>query len=84
MQKPRLYALSTCVHCKNTKKFLDKLGIDYEAVHVDLLQGKEREDAVRKIKECNPDLSFPTLVVDKLEKYLEWIKGFFPSAGCDF
>jgi glutaredoxin-like protein NrdH len=65
MQKPRLYALSTCIHCKNTKKFLDKQGIDYEAVHVDLLQGEEREEAVREIKEYNPDLSFPTLIVDR-------------------
>jgi len=23
-------------------------------------------------------------ITDKLKEYLEWIKGFFPSAGCDF
>ncbi|MFO7817754.1 MAG: glutaredoxin family protein [Thermodesulfobacteriota bacterium] len=62
MAKPRLYALSTCVHCKNTKEFLDKNNIDYDCVHVDLLQGEEREHTIREIKKYNPDLSFPTLV----------------------
>ncbi len=64
-QKPRLYALSTCIHCKNTKKFLEKHAIDYDCIHVDLLQGEDREKAVEDIKLYNPNLSFPTLVVDE-------------------
>ncbi|MFP4167883.1 MAG: glutaredoxin family protein [Desulfonatronovibrionaceae bacterium] len=65
MSKPRLYALSTCIHCKNTKKLLDSLGVDCETVDVDLLQGEEREEVVQEVKKYNPDLSFPTLVVDE-------------------
>ena len=63
-KKVYVYALSTCVHCKNTKKFLEEEGIDYDHVDVDQLTGDEREKVVNEIKEYNPKLSFPTLVVD--------------------
>ncbi|MFP4236461.1 MAG: glutaredoxin family protein [Desulfonatronovibrio sp.] len=59
-----LYALSTCIHCKNTKKFLDKNNIDYDYVYVDKLSGEEREKTVEEVKKYNPKISFPTLVVD--------------------
>ncbi|KUJ96420.1 MAG: Glutaredoxin [Desulfonauticus sp. 38_4375] len=58
-----LFALSTCIHCKNTKKFLDQKKVDYDCIYVDLLEGEEREKAIEEIKKYNPDLSFPTLVV---------------------
>ena len=35
----QLYALSTCVWCKKTKQLLDQMGVEYEFVEVDLLQG---------------------------------------------
>jgi glutaredoxin-like protein NrdH len=58
-----LYALTTCGHCRNTKKFLDKCGIDYDCVNVDQTKGEEREELVKKVKEVNPRLTFPTLVI---------------------
>ena len=58
-----LYALTTCGHCRNTKKFLDKCGIDYECVNVDQTQGDERKEMIAKVKEVNPKLTFPTLVI---------------------
>ncbi len=58
-----LYALSTCVHCTNTKKFLQEKGIDFDHVDVDQLSGEEKERIVEEVKKYNPKLSFPTLVV---------------------
>ncbi|MFO8033295.1 MAG: glutaredoxin family protein [Desulfohalobiaceae bacterium] len=57
-----LYALSTCIHCKRTKEFLDQLGIEYDVVYVDRLAGEERNQAIEEVKKFNPALSFPTLV----------------------
>ncbi len=58
-----LYALSTCVHCKNTKKFLDEKGVDYDYTYVDRLSGDERQQAIDEVKKNNPNLSFPTLLI---------------------
>ena len=38
----KIYSLSTCSHCKSTKKFLSECAIKYEFVDVDLLEGVER------------------------------------------
>lgn len=59
-----LYALSTCVWCKMTKKLLTELGVAYDYAFVDLLQGTEQDEAIREVKIVNPSGSFPTLVVD--------------------
>ncbi len=59
-----LYALSTCIHCKNTKKFLDEKNIEYDFVYVDKLTGEEREKTIEQVKKYNPKASFPTIIVD--------------------
>lgn len=59
----KLYALSTCGHCKTTKRFLDELDVDYDATEVDLTSGDERKALVEEIKQLNPGLTFPTLVI---------------------
>lgn len=59
-----LYALSTCVWCKKTKKLLTELGIAYDYVFVDLLDNIEREEAKKEVEKWNPRGSFPTIVVD--------------------
>ncbi|MFH0889457.1 MAG: glutaredoxin family protein [Planctomycetota bacterium] len=61
----RLYALSTCVWCRKTKDFLNKMSIDYYYIDVDGLQGKERQEVVNDIMRFNPQCSFPTMVVNK-------------------
>lgn len=58
-----LYALTTCSHCKSTKKLLDENHIQYDCMEVDLTQGDEREAAVEQVKKYNPSCTFPTLVV---------------------
>lgn len=62
--KVMLYALSTCIWCKKTKQFLTDLGVEYDYVFVDLLQGEERENTMALIEKWNPDCSFPTVVIN--------------------
>ena len=61
-KKIKLYALSTCIHCKHTKEFLNEKNVDYECIDVDTLQGEERKKVIEEVREHNPDLSFPTIV----------------------
>ncbi len=63
MADVKLYTLSTCGHCRKTKKLLDDCNCEYECTEVDLLKGKEREQAIEEVKKCNPKLSFPTIVI---------------------
>jgi glutaredoxin len=58
-----LYALSTCVWCRKTKELLESLKVDFRYAHVDLLSGKEKDDAMEEVKKWNPRCSFPSLVV---------------------
>jgi len=59
-----LYALSTCVWCKKTKRLLDELGVAYDYEYVDFLQGDEKTEAMDTMRQWNPSCSFPTLVIN--------------------
>jgi glutaredoxin-like protein NrdH len=59
----RLYSLSTCSHCKATKKLLGKCQVQYEFTDVDLLDKEERQAILEDIKAFNPACSFPTVVI---------------------
>ena len=58
-----LYALSTCSHCRNTKKLLDNNNVTYDFVYVDQTTGDERSSLIEEVKKHNPSLTFPTLVI---------------------
>lgn len=60
----KVFALSTCIHCKKAKEYLDQCGVKYDCVHVDLLTGDERKAVVEEVKKYNPSVSFPTLVIN--------------------
>jgi glutaredoxin len=62
--KVMLYALSTCGWCNKTKELLRELGIEFDYQYVDLLEGKEQDEAMNAIERFNPKGSFPTLVID--------------------
>jgi glutaredoxin len=62
--KVRIYALSTCMWCKKTKKLFEEGSVEYEFEDVDLLQGEEREKMLAEMKQHNPNTSFPTILVD--------------------
>jgi len=59
-----LYALSTCGWCKKTRMLLEDLEVEYDYVYVDLTTGDERDEAVKALQEFNPDVSFPTIVIN--------------------
>ncbi|MFW6052654.1 MAG: glutaredoxin family protein [Desulfosalsimonas sp.] len=59
----KVYALSTCAHCKNAKKLLNNCNVNYDSVEVDLLSGEERQAILEEVRELNPRVSFPTIKV---------------------
>jgi glutaredoxin-like protein NrdH len=64
IRKPvMLYTLSTCSHCKATKKLLDNCRVQYEFTDVDLLEGNERTAILEDVRKLNPRCSFPTIIV---------------------
>ena len=65
MEQPKvfLYALSTCGHCKNTKRLLDQNNVQYEFVDVDLLSKDEMSKVLDEVRKVNPQCSFPTILI---------------------
>ena len=59
----KMFTLSTCSHCKATKKFLDSCAVKYEFMDVDLLDGEERIAILEDIKQWNPKCTFPTIII---------------------
>ena len=59
-----LYALSTCVWCKKTKKLLEQLGIAFDYVYVDLLADVEREQILADMARHTATRAFPTIVIN--------------------
>lgn len=60
-----LYALSTCQWCNKTKQLLKDLGVEFDYVYVDLLEGKAQSDCLDEMERWNPRGSFPTLVIGR-------------------
>jgi glutaredoxin len=58
-----LYALSTCIWCRKTRRLLDGLGIPYRLVEVDLLTGQDRVEANEEVNRWSASGSFPILVI---------------------
>ena len=65
--KIKIYTLSTCSHCKATKKFLKDNSVTFDFVDIDLLQGDDRQKMLEEVMKYNPDRSFPTILIgDKI------------------
>lgn len=62
-----LYALSTCGWCQRTKSLLNDLGVEYCYLDMDKSAGDEKEKAIKEVRKWNPDVNFPTIVID--DKY---------------
>lgn len=62
-KKVKLFSLSTCSHCKSTKKLLSECTVKYEFVDVDMLEGDERKAILEDVKKFNPKCSFPTIII---------------------
>lgn len=59
-----LFALSTCVWCRRTKKLLDELGVEYKYVDVDLLEGPARIEALREMHRWDKSQAFPLIIIN--------------------
>ena len=59
----KIFSLSTCSHCKSTKKFLAECTVQYDFIDVDLLEGEERKAILADVKKFNPKCSFPTIII---------------------
>ena len=59
-----LYALSTCGWCNKTKELLREIGVEFDYAYVDLLEGKDQDEAMNTVERFNPSGSFPTLVIN--------------------
>lgn len=59
----KIYTLSTCSHCKTTKKLLDDCTVQYDFTDVDLLDGEEKQAVIEDIKQINPRCTFPTIII---------------------
>lgn len=62
-QPVKIYTLSTCGHCKATKRLLDACAVHYEFTDVDLLEGEERQAILEDVRKWNPRCSFPTIII---------------------
>jgi glutaredoxin len=63
-EKPvKMYSLSTCSHCKATKRFLNECMVQYDFTDVDLLEGEERAAILDEVRKWNPNCSFPTIII---------------------
>ena len=59
----QLYSLTTCGHCKMTKKLLKECRVKFSFTDVDSLSKEDRKVVLEKIKKINSRCSFPTLVI---------------------
>jgi len=62
-QGVKLYSLSTCGHCKSTKKLLSECKVEYEYIDIDTLVGEERKAILEDVKKVNLRCSFPTIII---------------------
>ena len=60
----KLYTLSTCIHCKAAKKFLEDCGVKYDFQDVDLCSGEEQSALLEELRKFNPGCTFPTIIID--------------------
>ena len=59
-----LFALSTCVWCKKTKRLLNDLDVSYEFIDVDQLSGRDKAEVIEELEKYNPRVTFPTIIID--------------------
>jgi glutaredoxin-like protein NrdH len=59
-----MYALSTCVWCKMTKKFLKENDVAFEYVDVDLVSEEEKDKIRSDLIKRGGELTYPTTIVD--------------------
>jgi glutaredoxin len=59
-----MYAISTCIWCKRTKKWLRDHDIEYLYVDVDLCNVEDREKIKKDILTRGGQLVYPAIIID--------------------
>ena len=59
----RLFALSTCIWCKKTKKFLDDHNVAYSYVYVDKLSEEDVELCLQEQLKYAKEESYPLVAI---------------------
>ena len=59
-----LFAISTCMWCKKTKRLLNELGVQYDYIDVDLLTDEEKEEVKKEVLRWRKIAAYPLLVID--------------------
>jgi glutaredoxin-like protein NrdH len=59
----KIYSLTTCSHCRDTKEFLNQCGVAYKCINVDELVPEERNKVLMELKELSPECAFPTIII---------------------
>ncbi len=60
--KPIMYALTTCQHCRNTRKFLDERNAEYTCIYLDTFSHAQRGELMDTMRIYNPRGTFPTIL----------------------
>ena len=61
-QLEKFFALSTCIHCKHVREFLESKSVPCSPIYVDKASGHEREAIIADLSAYNAQVSLPTLV----------------------
>ena len=67
-----LFAISTCIWCKKTKKLLNSLQIAYDFIDVDLASREEKDIIRQEINKWTPTVSYPFIIIGDQQ----YIQGF--------
>ncbi|RLI75040.1 glutaredoxin family protein [Archaeoglobales archaeon] len=62
MVEIKVYALTTCPHCKKVIELLKRSGVDFETIYIDELEGEEREKIVEEVHKISGSYSIPLIV----------------------
>ena len=65
-RKIKLYTLSTCPMCKSLTRRIRAMGMAFETIDVDLLDSGEQWLATKELKRCNPDATYPTMIIEEV------------------
>ena len=74
MKKVKLYALTTCLWCKKTKKYFEDRGIKYNCVDYDKADAAEQARIMAEMKANGGGGSFPYVCIDG-----EVVQGYVPD-----
>jgi glutaredoxin len=58
-----LYTISTCLHCRDLRKMLDRHNIAYDFTDVDLMEPEDLDAFLTNMKEYNEKKTFPIVII---------------------